>query len=203
MIFEKKLATCLTLGFIFATVAGTLSHEWGHYIVAKSLGYQVAINYASTYRTGGTYPTPADNFWFTLGGPVQTMLTGTVGLLLLFSFRKSFQSKQKLSFRQWCLIFITLFWLRQTANLMVGLGMYLFTGRLSERSDEVKLARYWQLPGETISIITGALGAMVLAVVIFTFIPERQRLTFVISGLIGGVAGYLLWLEWLGPVIMP
>ena len=203
MIFDRKLALYLSLGFILATVAGTLSHEWGHYIVARSLGYQVAINYASTYLTEGPYPTSAHNFWFTLGGPVQTMLTGTIGLLLLFLFRKSFQSRHKLSFRQWCLIFITLFWLRQTANLVVGIGIFLFTGRLSQRSDEVKLARYWQLPGETISIITGILGALVLTIVIFTFIPVRQRLTFAISGLVGGVAGYMLWLEWLGPVIMP
>jgi hypothetical protein len=203
MIVDKKLVLYLSLGFILATVAGTLSHEWGHYMVARSLGYKVAINYASTYLTEGPYPTPAHLFRITLGGPVQTMLTGTVGLLLLFLFRKSFQSRQQLSFPQWGLIFITLFWLRQTANLAVGLGIFLFKGRLSESGDEVELARHWHLPGETISIITGLLGAVVLAIVIFTFIPARQRLTFVIAGLAGGVAGYLLWLKWLGPVIMP
>ncbi len=202
--FDKKLLLLLSSGFILATVAGTLSHEWGHYIVATSMGYKVAINYGSTYWLGyGAYPTSEDYFWFTLGGPVQTMLTGTIGLLLLALFRRSFQSAQRLSAGQWFIIFIALFWLRQTANMVVGAGIYLLTGHLSERSDEIKLARYWQLPGETISIITGILGAVVLVIVVFKFIPQQQRVTFVISGLVGGIAGYMLWLKWLGPVIMP
>ncbi len=203
MTIDKKLTAGLVAGFILATVIGTLSHEAGHYFVARSLGYKVAINYASTYWFGGMYPSPSHRFLITLGGPMQTMLTGTIGLFLLFVFRKSFQSKQKLSFGQWSLIFITLFWLRQTANLAVGIGIFLFRGHFSQRSDEVVLARHWHLPGETISILTGTLGTLVLAIVIFIFIPKPQRLTFMVSGISGGVMGYLLWLKWLGPVIMP
>lgn len=203
MTIDKKLAAGLVPGFVLATIIGTLSHEWGHYIVARSLGYQTAINYASTYWLNGIYPTPADTFRIILGGPAQTMLTGTLGLCLLFLLRSYFQARQRLSFIQWCLVFMTLFWLRQTANLVVGIGIYLFRGHLSQGSDEVKLARYWQLPDETISIITGCLGALVLAIVVFKFIPQQQRLTFIIAGLLGGITGYMLWLKWLGPVIMP
>ena len=45
---NKKLFLYLTLTFIVATVVGTLSHEFGHYIVAKSLGYDADIHYAFT-----------------------------------------------------------------------------------------------------------------------------------------------------------
>jgi hypothetical protein len=43
--FNKGLFTALILAFVFATVAGTLSHECGHYLVAKSLGYKATIHY--------------------------------------------------------------------------------------------------------------------------------------------------------------
>jgi hypothetical protein len=52
-------------------------------------------------------------------------------------------------------------------------------------------------------VVTGIIGVIVLVIVTFKFIPKLQLMTFILSGIIGGVAGYLLWLEWLGPVIMP
>lgn len=30
----------------------------------------------------------------------------------------------------------------------------------------------------------------------------KHRFTFIISGLVSGILGYLIWLEWLGPVIL-
>jgi hypothetical protein len=48
-----KLFIYLCIGFMFFTVIGTLSHEFGHYLVAKSYGYPAKINYESTYNTDG------------------------------------------------------------------------------------------------------------------------------------------------------
>jgi len=146
--FDRKLFIILIAAFVFTTVIGTLSHELGHYIVAKSLGYKANIHYASTdwydpgtvdsmnaviskYRKqiedGASFPGKEkydrlvhkyshDDALITIGGPVQTILTGIIGLILLFVWRNSFRSRQKLTSRQWMLVFITLFWLRQTAN---------------------------------------------------------------------------------------
>lgn len=206
MTIDKRLLAFLTVGFILATVMGTLTHECGHYLVAKSLGYDAKINYAFTHWTKSN-PDQAintsDNLWITLGGPLETMLTGTFGLTLLFLLRKSFQPTQKLSFGQWSVIFISLFWLRQTANYIVWLGDYFFSGQFSNRSDEIKLARQLQLPDWIISAPTATIGAIVLTTIIFKFIPTKQRLTFILSGLIGGVTGYILWLRLPGRMIMP
>lgn len=206
MTINKPLFIYLTSGFILFIVIGTLTHELGHYLVAKHLGYNAEINYANAY-----YSTPnpndtvglSDSFFISLGGPLETILTGTIGLVLLYSFRKSFQAAPRLSFGQWTLIFISLLWLRQPINFVLWMGGYLFNGQFSDRSDEIQIARHLQFPDWTITSLTAIMGAIVLAIIVFKFIPKPQRLTFITSGLVGGVSGYFLWLHWLGQKIMP
>jgi len=59
------------------------------------------------------------------------------------------------------------------------------------------------LPFWLLAAITGVIGFFVLYVVVFKFIPQQQRLTFVSSGIVGGVAGYVLWLYLPGPLLLP
>jgi len=196
----------LILGFMASTIIGTISHEAGHYITAKALGYHARINYMSTIvilLINGKLTDPKERMLITLGGPVQTILTGTIGLVLLFFFRRSFQSASKLNLKQWLIIFITLFWLRQTANFVIWVSNYFINGQFLTRGDEVKLARYFGLPEATIVTITALAGAIILFTVIFKFIPIAQRFTFILAGLFGGIAGYLLWFGGLGEMIMP
>ena len=196
----------LILGFMASTIIGTISHEAGHYITAKALGYHARINYMSTIDIlliNGKLTDPKERMLITLGGPVQTILTGTIGLVLLFFFRRSFQSASKLNLKQWLIIFITLFWLRQTANFVIWVSNYFINGQFLTRGDEVKLARYFGLPEATIVTITALAGAIILFTVIFKFIPIALRFTFISAGLIRGIAGYLLWFGGLGEMIMP
>jgi len=46
-----KLFLFLAVGFMFFTVLGTLSHEFGHFAVARFLGYPAKISYGSTYNS--------------------------------------------------------------------------------------------------------------------------------------------------------
>jgi hypothetical protein len=138
-----------------------------------------------------------------LGGPVQTMLTGTIGLVLLFAFRRKFARANSLKIWQWSLVFLALFWLRQPANLVTGIGGYISTGAFSASGDEYFLSTFLGLPGITLNVATGILGFVVLGLVTLKFIPVHQRFTFAISGLFGGIFGYLLWLQWAGPVVLP
>jgi hypothetical protein len=203
---DKKLFIVLIFSFIAATIIGTISHEFGHYIVAKYFGYEARINYAATFWHP---PDPGDPIVtgspvaITLGGPVQTMLTGTIGLCLLFFFRKSFFTVEKLSLKQWIMIFISLFWLRQTANFSSWLGGYLLKGEFSSRPDEIRIANYFDLPSGMVITVTAIIGALILAVITFRFIPVKQRLTFLAAGLSGGIAGYVFWLVLFGKYIMP
>src|SRR6185503_3833515 len=50
--FDKKLFAMLVAAFVFATIIGTLSHEFGHYIVARVLGQRASIHYAYANNHG-------------------------------------------------------------------------------------------------------------------------------------------------------
>lgn len=55
----------------------------------------------------------------------------------------------------------------------------------------------------TISTTLGVIGLIIPLFVIFKFIPNRMRLTFILSGLLGGVIGFILWMNILGPKLLP
>ena len=195
---NKKLFLYLTLTFILATVVGTLSHEFGHYIVAKSLGYDAYIHYASTTWNRGNSDALTDSkniFYILIGRPIQTMLTGSFGLILLYIFRQSFKGAEQLSLKQWTIVFISLFWLRQTANFVVWISKFLLTGNFPTRSDEVKLAKYLHIPLWTITSATAIVGVGVLVLILAKFMPRQQRRPFILAGLVGGITGYILWLN--------
>ena len=202
-IFDRRLFFRLMIAFIIVVIVGTLTHELGHYLLAKHFGYNAKLSYASVHYNSTLRIPFKHRFYVTIGGPMQTIVTGMIGLLLLFIYRRSFISTNKLSTGQWGMIFLSLFWLRQTVNLIMWLGIYFITGKFALRGDEIRIARYLQLPFWSIAAITGILGVMVLALVVFKFIPPKQRFTFLVSGLVGGVAGYILWIELLGKYIMP
>jgi len=235
MTFDKKTFIFLFLGFIVSTIVGTLSHEFGHYSVAKLMGYEARIHYGMTsyydlqnkslldssyskyiyqIKSNKDFPDKAkflsvmaknstNGFWIILAGPMQTILTGTIGLIFLVIFRKRYSKVDKLSTGGWLLVFLALFWLRELANLFTTICILIMTGKISTHGDEIILAIDFDLPILTISIGTGIISALVLLFVIFKIITQRQRLTFILAGLFGGVTGFVLWLKTLGPILMP
>ena len=204
MTIDKHLFLCLFLSFIGATVVGTLSHEVGHYVVAESLGYDAQIHYGAMGVVQSPFDgRPSDGFWITFGGPLQTMLTGSLGLLLIFLYRERFRGAESLAVWQWLMVFIALFWLRQTANLTTWIGGYLWRGSWSGRGDEIRLAKDLGIPEWTLLSFTGLIGLFVLALVVFKIIPARKRWTFILAGFFGGVTGYILWLYVLGRIVLP
>jgi hypothetical protein len=205
-VIDKKLLVYLIITFILMTVIGTLSHEMGHYLVAKYLGYNPTINYASTTMHSGDGDKvifASHNFWITWGGPFITMFAGTMGFILLFIFCQSYYSTDRLEFKHWTLIFLALFWLRQPTVFCLWLANKVFNAKVISRTDEIRIARNLQLPEWLILVLSAIIGASVLLIVIFRFIPVAQRFTFVVAGLVGGIAGYLLWMYVAGPVLLP
>jgi len=201
---DKHLFIWLFLSFIGATVVGTLSHELGHYVLAESLGYDAQIHYGAMGVVQSPVDSrPSDGFWITFGGPLQTMLTGSIGLFLIFLYRDRFRGAESLAVWQWVMVFIALFWLRQTANLATWIGGYLWRGSWSSRGDEIRLAKDLGIHEWTILSFTGLIGLSVLALVIFMVIPVKQRWTFILAGLFGGITGYILWLHVLGRIVLP
>lgn len=202
---DLTLFISLCLVFILATITGTISHELAHYATANITGHPAQLHYASTSvpAIGGKPLSASDSFLITLAGPLQTMITGSIGFLLLFMYRKSFKNADRLHTGQWLMVFVSLFWLRQVAVFLMWMGNYFITGELSAKGDEIKISRYLSLPDWLFISVTAITGLYITLIVIFRFIPVKQRTIFILSGVAGGIVGYLIWMHWLGPLFIP
>lgn len=188
-------------GFILFTVIGTLSHEFGHFAVARLLGYEASLHYGYTSYEGDI--TARDSFLITLAGPLQTITTGIIGFFLAVRYLRNANHSVALSFKQWLMVFLSLFWLREVFNFLQDVIGYVATGSFSTRNDEIRLSLSCGLHELGISLPAALIAVFVLAYVFFKIIPIRQRLLFILSGLIGGALGFYLWMYLIGPVLMP
>jgi len=207
VVFHRKLFILLFIGFIFATAAGVLSHESGHYFMARYYGFgDVHMRYNSTSWQCTHNPcsgaSDRQHMIITAAGPVQTILTGTIGFLLLLVFKKNYK-RETLALWQWIIVFLALFWLREISNLLREFYLVHFTANHSFSGDEFFLSASFGFSPWFLNTVLGAIALFVLGMVIFVFVPARQRFTFILSGLFGGIAGAVLWLGIVGPRLMP
>ena len=226
----------ISLGFVCFTVIGTLSHELGHFAVAKYLGMEnIELHYGSVsfdnpkidsqralytkyeiqIRENKDFPEKAlyeklnsdikyNSLMVRLGGPFQTMLTGTIGLIVLILFGERFKINGNLKLIGWMWIYLSLFWLRQTANFFHAFIIFIINRfKWRHRSDEMVLAHNLHLPIYSISFITGLIGILILLWITFFYLPRNVVRTFILGGFAGGITGYLIWFVWLGKYILP
>lgn len=232
--FHPYLFIKLAATFILFTVIGTLSHEYGHIIVAEGLGYETSLHYGSMGTFGGkkaklsqlykenTYEIQnelpfakraeydkllaaknVDSLLITWGGPVQTMLTGLLGFVFIL-FRKDRIALKGPRFIDWVGIFLSLFWLREVSNVFMSIASEFIRPNGSYfGGDEAKLSLKMSLHHGFFSIIFGCIGLCIAAYVILRIVPKQYRVTFILSGFLGGITGFILWMKLLGPVVLP
>ncbi len=175
---------------------------------------EIATKYDKEIRSGKPFPEKLKyeilvanyekhDVFIVAAGPLQTMLTGTFGFILLLIYTRKQKPELILNFTSWLLVFLSLFWLRQIACMVTEIFFYLLNGEFHDSGDEVKLSLYYALPAETIYMVTSLIGALIVGYVIFKIIPANYRFTFLLSGIVGGSAGALLWFGWLGPLVLP
>jgi hypothetical protein len=234
-ILQKRLFVILTLVFVAFAVIGTLSHEGGHYLMARYYGFnKVRIHYAATtygdfqdndtlkaiysrnkYAIEHDWPYAEEQrykelkeklnhelFYMTMAGPMQTMMTGSLGFILILIFGVSFRSTNQLKAWQWLFVFVALFWMRQAFNLVTSLVVYISKGHFGH-GDETSLYRYIGWPPVMGYLLTGTIAIIILLIIVFGYIPVKQRFTLLAAGLVGGVGGSILWLCLVGPLLMP
>lgn len=203
--YNLRLFIILFFALIASTFIMIFTHEFGHYIFGLLLGYNMTINYHSALVLN---PNPnyifgwCNRSWTDFGGPFVTMLTGTIGFILLFVFRKSFQNKDRLSFRQWILIIISLFWFRQIVVFIGDVINYFFIGAVYF-DDEKKMSLDLNLHVLFLSILTGLIALTVFTIIIIKFVPRKQKVIFICSSLGGFIAGNILWLGFIGRYLLP
>lgn len=131
------------------------------------------------------------------------MLVGSFGFVSLWKERFRLCRLKKLNWKDWFFIFLSLFWLRELANFVMWMISYYNKGYFTNRMDEVRIAIMLGFPQGSIIAFLSFISLIISLVVIFKFSPVSQRFTFIISGIVGGVLGYLFWLEWFGKYILP
>ena len=68
-------------------------------------------------------------------------------------------------------------------------------GVVADRYDRYKVLLLTQ--------VVSMLQAGLLTWVVFYIIPKQQRLNFLCAGLVGSFMGWIIWMDILGPVVMP
>ncbi|WP_231896351.1 hypothetical protein [Gramella sp. MAR_2010_147] len=145
----------------------------------------------------------SDDFLILIGGPIQTILTGCIGLLILVIRRKKIK-RNGLNTIDWLAVFLSLFWLREVFNLVHSIIYNIvFQEGIYFGGDEMYISEYLGLSSGSLPIILGFIGLGVSCYVIFKIISKNIRSTFILSGITGGIAGFLIWFEILGPVLLP
>ncbi|WP_405370384.1 hypothetical protein [Nonlabens sp. Asnod2-A12] len=227
--FNWKSSIYFLLAFVLFTPLGTVSHEAGHYLVAQRYFKKPTLHYGYV-NYGEWKQQPEMNKWYsqhsdsdgqvyeediqtleiyrkkaqrhglysTLAGPSQTMLFGTIGFLLLY-----FNNSDKFKFKNWIAVYLAYFWSREVFIFLSLVITRLLTGQIPLQSDEVVIAYYLKIPLLLPAAIFGLLGIIVLTYTTFNKIPIEHRFTFIISGIVGSFIGFILWLRFLGPIIMP
>ena len=149
------------------------------------------------------YEESNNDLFVTIGGPLQTTLTGTIGLLILLIRRKSIY-RNGLKILDWLAVFLSLFWLREVFNLIMSKsGEIISSNGTWFGGDELYISQGLNLWSGTVPLTLGIMGITIAFYVIFKILPKKIRLTFIISGLIGGISGFILWMNIIGPKILP
>jgi hypothetical protein len=213
---------------LVATLAGAMLHETIRNTVAKSLGYhhnpnhtigelffisdtmQAAFkpiawaNREAIYHTHKNfkdkpkwdalvYQDMKDHAMIELSGWLYTLTISFTGIIILLARRK--KRKADFELMDWVAIVMALTILKQV------FFSFLFLTLGSMPCDIAKMARFFSLPVFTTEKVQLVIGiCFSYSIVAFT-IPKVKIFPFLIGGLIGGVAGFLLYFFFISRIL--
>ena len=188
--------------FLPMAAIGTVSHEMGHIAAARARGYETVLHYGSMNVVDGWDMNVRDEMLMTVGGPASNMLIGTVGLLWLAFLRMTSPRAAPMGVAGWCATVLALFWSRQVFNASGHLMAWVTADVRESISDEPRLARMWEVSELITAGIPCVLG-LAVCVAVLVLHSSGQRLTLLLAGPAGCVAGFALWYGVLGPQLLP
>lgn len=142
------------------------------------------------------------NFIISAGGPLQTVITGTLGFLVLL-YKRGKNKSLNFGWIEWLAVYLSFFWSRQIANCAIIFYRQLSSGGRLSSGDEVKLSHYLGMPSYSLNYLTASLGLLICTYVVFVLIPRKYRLSFIMAGILGSGAGFIIWMRHLGPLLLP
>lgn len=193
--------------FFLLTILGTLSHEGSHYIVAKYLGLKPFFHYGSVTFAREVMLIKPDAATYhsyilcMIAGPLQTILTGLAGFVLLLARKVN---KCVFSKTDFVGVFLSLFWLRECFNLLTIFIIYIFYGKSARiGGDESVISGYFGFNELFLNLILGFIGAVICYLTVFVLLPKKYRLNLIVAGFLGSLIGFIGWYYFLGKMILP
>lgn len=188
----RTLILWLCIGIIAGPLA-IITHEAGHFLAAKSLGYtEVEFHYASINRGQSPHEAerPHDRGVISVAGPLVTLLMA-LGCCLYAS------QKSRYGF------FMTLGISTPLRNLASIVALvFVFIGKDVSGNDEVKVASFFNFHPTIPLLVSGAVLVFTWIYLIPLMLKRHGRLALAAS-LAGIILGNVVWLTVLGPAILP
>ncbi|MDB6124628.1 MAG: hypothetical protein JWQ71_3621 [Pedosphaera sp.] len=170
-------------------------HECGHYLTGICFGLRMKFHYAEVGFTGAKEKfTPQVDALVASAGPLVGAVFMLVGFLWLRRLRRH-RIEAVPTARDWL-----------ATSLAMNVGRWLrgFTGSPSQPqpNDEAFVSHAIGLPKWFLPYLLGMFAVVALALIIRLH-PPRERLFPFSWMLLGGVAGTLLWMRFVGPFLFP
>jgi hypothetical protein len=202
---DIALPAFLTLSLLLFLIVTNIIHETGHYLVARMYGYDATLRYNMTYVDFADSSVEYDEshgFWIAMGGAIQTIILGFIGLNVLNKRRKSVKlGKPSVSF--WLYVFLSLGFISYTVNFFLWIIAYGNTLSLDIKTDEMIIATHLNIPEVLLLTFLAVFGIIISIYVFKNFIPKKSKAALLLSILLGYFLFFILWIGLLGPVLMP
>ena len=201
----------LFLTFFLLPIVGTVSHEFGHLVMALLFHHTPTLHYASVSVENPMLDWLSDlfskyegdfseidyqwietklkkeDFFIRCGGLLQTLGTGLLGYCFLL-LRKPLHKLQGFGFIDWVSFFMALFLARQ----VLLYPLWLLLGR-PVSGDEVYIAAYLQISAHSLYFLNALLCSLILVHVFFYLLPKYWFKRVFLYLLIASPLGALLW----------
>lgn len=196
-----------SLVFFLFTIIGTLSHEGSHYIVADYFGLRPILHFGNItfgkdIKLLSIDPeTHRQLFLSSVAGPLQTIVTGTIGFTILL-----YRNKNKpgtFSSIDFGAVFLSLFWLRECFNLATVFIFSIYNGTFTMNGDEAYISQYLGLNLLCFNVILGVIGTVLCYFTVFVLLPQKYRLNLIVACFFGSCFGFVTWFYFLGKILLP
>ncbi|MCC6372612.1 MAG: hypothetical protein IT236_16530 [Bacteroidia bacterium] len=193
-----RLVLFLMMGFIATALAGALLVIATHYFATKSCGF--FMQWHGWFYVVGHYcsvePRNWQSGWLIVcaSAIAVVMLFASAAVLKLYKTRQIYRNAQSLSLGQWAIIFVCMFWVERVFALPA-----LVLSKLAGRKTFLrwlgdfynfpagKVNDYFNWPTHLTELVTGGLGLLALAWVIFYVLPKALRDAFLMAMLLSAM----------------